>query len=97
MFYSYRLGGDKCQWENKLVPSSGTYLCSMQGHVCRITTLGGKSPPSKKWGIKLQRIYKKGSSWLDIRQAWDKLIIKVKKVNVRLNKERKNHDNEITT
>ena len=43
--------------ENKLVPSSGTYLCSMQGYMCRIATLGGKSPPGKK-GIKLQRIYK---------------------------------------
>ena len=47
MLYSYKLGGDKCQWENKLVPSSGTYLFSMQGHMCRITTLGGKSPPGK--------------------------------------------------
>ena len=27
--------------ENKLVPSSGTYLCSMQGSVCKIRTLGG--------------------------------------------------------
>ena len=33
---------------NKIVPSSGTYLFSMQGHMCRIVTLGGKSPPSKK-------------------------------------------------
>ena len=47
MLYSYRLGGDECQGENKLVPSGGTYLCSMQGHMCRITTLGGKSPPGK--------------------------------------------------
>ena len=35
------------KWENKLVPSSGTYLCSMQGYMCRIATLGGKSPPGK--------------------------------------------------
>ena len=47
VLYSYRLGGDECQWGNKLVPSSRTYLCSMQGHMCRITTLGGKSPSSK--------------------------------------------------
>ena len=33
---------------NKLVPSSGTYLCSMQGYMCRISTLGGKSPLGKK-------------------------------------------------
>ena len=33
--------------ENELVPSSGTYLCSMQGYMCRIVTLGGKSPPGK--------------------------------------------------
>ena len=33
--------------EKKLVPSSGTYLCSMQGYTCRIVTLGGKSPPGK--------------------------------------------------
>ena len=42
------LRGDECQCANKLVPSSGTYLCSMQGHMCRIKTLGGNSPPSKK-------------------------------------------------
>ena len=35
------------KWVNKLVPSSGTYLCSMQGHMCRITTLRGKYPPDK--------------------------------------------------
>ena len=43
--------------EKKIVPSSGTYLCSMQGPMCRISTLGGKSPPGKK-GIKLRRIEK---------------------------------------
>ena len=42
----------------KLVPSSGTYLCSMQGNMCRITTLRGRSPPSKGV-IKLQRICKR--------------------------------------
>ena len=34
--------------ENKLVPSSGTYLCSMQGYMCRIATLRRESPPGKK-------------------------------------------------
>ena len=48
MFYSYKLGGGECHKENKLVPSSGTYLCSMQGYMCRISTLGGKSPPGKR-------------------------------------------------
>ena len=32
---------------NKLVPSIGTYLCSMQGYMCRIATLEGKSPLGK--------------------------------------------------
>ena len=47
MIYSYRLGGDGCQGTKNLVPSSETYLCSMQGHTCRIATLRGKSPPGK--------------------------------------------------
>ena len=47
MIYSQKIGGDEFQWEKKLVPRSGTYLCSMQGHMCRITTLGGKSPLGK--------------------------------------------------
>ena len=82
----------------KLVPSSRTYLCSMQGSMCRIMTLGGRSPTGKKWGIKLQKIYKLGSAWLDMRQAraiW--LIIKVREVGIRLNKASKTHDNAITT
>ena len=47
MIYSYRLGGYECEGEKKLVPSSGTYLCSMEGHMCRIVTLGGKSSLGK--------------------------------------------------
>ena len=43
---------------SKLVPSSGTYLCSMQGSMCKITTLRGRSPPNKGV-IKLQRICKR--------------------------------------
>ena len=35
------------KWANKLVPSSGTYLCSLQGYMYRIATLEGKSPPGK--------------------------------------------------
>ena len=69
----------------------------MQGNMCRITTLVGNSPPSKKWGIKLQSIYK-GSTWLDMRQAQDIwLRIKVREVDIRLNKAGKDHDNAITT
>ena len=36
------------KWANKLVPSNGTYLCSVQGYMCRILTLGGKSLPGKR-------------------------------------------------
>ena len=39
----------------KLVLNSGTYLCSMQGNMCRITTIRGRSPPSKGV-INMQRI-----------------------------------------
>ena len=42
----------------KLVLSSGTYLCSIQGSMCRIMTLRGRSPPGKGV-IKLQRICKR--------------------------------------
>ena len=70
----------------------------MQGNMYRIMTIGGKSPPDKKWGIKLLKIYKKGSAWLDMRQAWAIwLIIKVREADIRLNKESKTHDNAITT
>ena len=49
-------------WERKLVPSSGTYLCSMQGILCRIRTLKGMYPLGKGI-IKLQKIY--GRLYLD--------------------------------
>ena len=97
MLYSYRLGGDECQGENKLVPSNGTYLCSMQGHICRITTLGGKSPPGKK-EIKLRRISKNGSTWLDMREAWAIWLKRnVSGLGIKLNKASKAHDNAFTT
>ena len=97
MLYSYRLGGDECQWENKLVPSSETYLCSMQGHMCRIATLRGKSPPGKI-GKQAAKDIKYGPAWLDMRQdraIW--LILKVREANIRLNEAGKAHDNAITT
>ena len=68
----------------------------MQGYMCRISTLEGKSPPGKK-GNKLRRI-KNGSTWLDIRQAraiW--LKHNVRGANIKLNKAGKTHDNAFTT
>ena len=81
----------------KLVPSSGTYLCSMQGYMCRILILGGKSPRSKK-GNQAAKDIKNGSAWLDTRQAraiW--LKRNVREANARLNKVGKDDDNAITT
>ena len=69
----------------------------MQGYMCRIATLRGKSPPGKI-GNQAAKDIKYGSAWLDMRQAraiW--LIIKVKEASIRLNKARKAHDNAITT
>ena len=97
MLYSDRIGGDECQWEKKLVPSSGTYLCSMQGHMCRITTLEEKSPLGKNGESRCKR-KKNGSAWIAMRQAWAIwLIIKVREANIRLNEAGKIHDNAITT
>ena len=96
LLYSYKLRGDECQGANKLVPSSGTYLCSMQGHMYRITTLGGKSPPSKN-GESTCKGYVNGFAWIDMSQSWAIwLIIKVREASIRLNKARKNYDNAIT-
>ena len=82
---------------NKLVPRSGTYLCSMQGYMCRISTLRGKPPPGKM-GNHAAKDIKNGSAWLDMRQAraiW--LILKVRLADIRLNEAGKAHDNAITT
>ena len=85
------------KWENKLVPSSGTYLCSMQGHMCRMSTLGGKSPPDKK-GNQAAKDIKKGSAWLDMRQARAiRLKRNVRGAGIKLNKTGKAHDNAFTT
>ena len=68
----------------------------MQGYMCRISTLEGKSPPGKK-GNKLQRI-KNGSAWLDMRQAraiW--LKRNVRRDGIKINKIGKAHDNSFTT
>ena len=82
---------------NKLVPSSGTYLFSMQGYMCRIATLRGKSPPGKI-GNQAAKDKKYGFAWLDMRQAraiWMKL--NVREADIRLNKADKSHDNAIRT
>ena len=82
--------------ENKLVPTSGTYLCSMQGYMCRISTLGVKPLP-----VKMESSCegcKNGSAWLDMRQAraiW--LKQNVRGAGITLNKTGKAHDNAFTT
>ena len=81
----------------KIVPSSGTYLCSMQGYMCRISTLRGKSPPGKK-GNQAAKDIKNGSAWLDMRQAraiW--LKRNVRGAGIKLNKTGKAHDHAFTT
>ena len=96
MLNSYRLGGDDCQWTNKLVPCSETYLCSMQGYMCRMSTLRGKSPLGRQ-GNKLRR-KKNGYAWLDMRQAQDIWLKRnVREAGIKLNKAGKSHDNAITT
>ena len=82
---------------NKLVPSSGTYLCSMQGYMCRISTLRGKYPPSKK-GNEATKDIKNGSAWLDMRQARAICLKRnVRGAGIKLNKAGKAHDNAFTT
>ena len=69
----------------------------MQGYMCRILTLGGKSPPSKK-GNQAAKDIKSGSAWLDMRQAqaiW--LKCNVRGSRIKLNKAEKSHDNAFTT
>ena len=69
----------------------------MQGYMCRIATLRGKSPPGKI-GDQDAKDIKDGSTWLDMRQAWAIwLKLKVREANVRLKKAGKAHDNAITT
>ena len=69
----------------------------MQGYMCRISTLGGKSPPGKK-GDKAAKDIKNGSAWLDMRQAraiW--LKRNIREAGIKLNKAGKAHDNAFTT
>ena len=65
--------------------------------MCRISTLRGKSPPSKK-GNQATKGIKNGSTWLDMRQAqaiW--LKRNVREAGIKLNKAGKAHDNAFTT
>ena len=83
--------------ENKLVPSSGTYLCSMQGNMCRISTLGGRSPPGKRVS-QVAKDIRNGSAWLDMRQARAiRLKRNVRGAGIKLNKTGKAHENASTT
>ena len=83
--------------ENKLVPSSGTYLCSMQGYMSRILTLGEKSPSDKK-GNQAMKDIKNGSAWLDMIQAWAIWLKRnVRGAGIKLNEAGKAHDNAFTT
>ena len=84
-------GEEKNSWSRNLVPISGRYLCSMQGSMCRIRTLEGAYPPSK--GRLSCKGYKKGSTWLGLRQFRDTWIINMKwEYEIKLNKERKTHE-----
>jgi hypothetical protein len=68
----------------KLVPSSGTYLCSMQGNTCGTWTLGGMFPLWVK-GVKLQRIYERHCLAND-ENCWGKRLITRKwEPDIRLN------------
>ena len=65
--------------------------------MCRIATLGGKSPPSKI-GNQDAKDIKDGSAWLYMRQAraiW--LKRNVRGAGINLNKAGKAHDNVFTT
>ena len=69
----------------------------MQGYMCRISTLGGKSPPCKK-GNQAAKDIKNGSAWLDMRQARAiGLKRNVRGAGIKLNKTGKAHDNASTT
>jgi hypothetical protein len=66
--------GEKTSVTNKqLVPSIGTYLCSMQGNACGAWRLRGIFPLRVK-GIKLQRIYEKHCLASD-ENCWGKRLI----------------------
>ena len=78
-------------WERKLVPSSRTYLCSMQGIMCKIRIVGGRSPSSK--GLSSCKGYEKGLSWLGLRQARAAWLMTLKQgAGINLNKASKTYE-----
>ena len=69
----------------------------MQGYMCRISTLGGKSPPGKR-GNQVAKDIKNGSAWLDMKQARAiRLKRNVRGADIKLNKIGKAHENASTT
>jgi hypothetical protein len=57
----------------QLVPSNGTYLCSMKGNACRAWTLGWMFSLRVK-GVKLQSIYERHFLASD-ENCWGKRLI----------------------
>ena len=69
----------------------------MQGYMCRISTLGEKSPPCKK-GNQAVKDIKNVSAWIDMRQAQAiGLKRNAKGSGIKLNEIGKAHDNASTT
>ena len=69
----------------------------MQGDMCRITTLGGRSPPDKRDDQAVKDM-KKGYAWIDMRQdrvIW--MITQSQGASIKLKKASKTHENAITT
>ena len=85
------------KWENKLVPSSVTYLCSMQGYMCRIATLGGKSPLGKNGESSCKRYIK--WLWMARHETSSGYMAdnQIQGSRQRLNMASKAYDNAITT
>jgi hypothetical protein len=57
--------------------SSGTFLCSMQGHACRRWTLGGIFPP--RYRVSNCEGYKQGSIWLRMQKLLRQTVYNTKR------------------
>ena len=65
--------------------------------MCRILTLGGRSPPGKRVS-QVAKDIQNGSAWLDMRQARAiRLKRNVRGAGIKLNKTGKAHENASTT
>jgi hypothetical protein len=73
----YDIGKEMIIMNKKLVPSSITYLFSMQGTACRTWTLRGVFPLGIK-GVNLQRIYER-HYLTNAKDCWGKRLIKGKR------------------